>query len=81
MILRKSNLIPEGTSLDELLVRRSSVIFSKEGMIMRVTSTKTIKYRERVLEIPVCSVKDSQFCAVELLKKPFVKFPADGDYF
>lgn len=78
-ILRKSNVIPEGTSLDELLVRRSGISFNEIGMIVRVTSTKTIKYRERVLELPICVIQGSKFCAVSLLKEHFTKYPADGD--
>lgn len=78
-ILRKSNVIPESTSLDELLVRRSGISFTKEGMIVKVISTKTIKYRERVLEIPICTIKDSNFCAVNLLRNHFELFPAGED--
>lgn len=76
-ILRKSNVIPESEKFDELLVRRNSIQFHDWGMMVYVVSTKTIKYRERVLEIPICNLKGSPFCAVSLLKKHFSLYPGD----
>lgn len=76
-ILRKSNVVPESESFDDLLVRRNCVQFHDWGMMVNVFSTKTIKYRERVLEIPICSIPGSPFCAVSLVKSHFSKYPGD----
>lgn len=46
-ILRKSNVIPEKDSFDDLLVCRNGIKFYDWGMMVSVLSTKTIKYRER----------------------------------
>lgn len=79
-ILRKSNVIPENNEWDDLLVRRSDLVFNDWGMIVWVTSTKTIKYKDQVLEIPICSIPGSKFCAVSLAKNHLSKFPAPRDY-
>lgn len=82
-ILRKSNVVPESGNLDDLLVRRNCIHFHAWGMMINVLSTKTIKYRERVLEIPICYIHGSPFCAVSLLKSHFSKYPGvpDGPLF
>lgn len=33
---------------------------------MKVLSTKTLKYKDRVLEIPICNIEGSPFCAATL---------------
>lgn len=48
-------------------------------MMIRVTSTKTIKYKERVLEIPIKAIPGSKFCAVYWLRAHFARFPAGPD--
>lgn len=78
-ILRKSNVVPESDEMDELLVRRNNIQFHDWGMMISVTSTKTIKYRDRILEVPINKLDNSPFCAVSLLKKHFTEFPAPAD--
>lgn len=78
-ILRKSNVLPDTGDLTELLVRRSGISFTSWGMLVRVLSTKTLKYRDRVLEIPICIISGSPFCAVTLLRQHFREYPASGD--
>lgn len=82
-ILRKSNVVPESDNFDELLVRRNNIQFHDWGMIVSVLSTKTIKYKDRILEVPINTLSDSPFCAVSLLRKHFAEFPAplDGPLF
>lgn len=45
--------------------------------MVSVLSTKTLKYRDRVLDIPICTIKGSPFCPVSLLKKHFSLYPGD----
>ena len=80
-LLRKSNIVPDSTNKDTHVLRRSSVLFCDEGMILKVNSTKTLQYIERVLEIPVNSIPGSPLCAVSLLKHHFSLFPGGPDSF
>lgn len=48
-------------------------------MIIRVTSTKTIKYKDIVLEVHINGLPGSKFCAVSLLREHFARFPAEQD--
>ena len=55
------------------------VVFTADGMILEVHSTKTIQYHERVLRIPVKSIPGSPLCDVSLLKEHFARFPMTPD--
>ena len=77
-LLRKSNIIPDtADSLDSSahLVRRNEIVFSKEGAVISVHSTKTLQYQERCLQIPLQLLGGSPFCVVSLLKDHMMKFP------
>ena len=55
--LRISNLVPYKLSeIDHpraCYLTPSSVTFTAQGVLLRITHTKTIQFRERVLEIPL----------------------------
>ena len=79
-LLRKSNVLPESKhDINDKVVIRRDIEFVHWGMIVHVRATKTLKYRERTLRIPVCTVKDSPLCAVSALRKHFHDCPAPGD--
>lgn len=75
-MLRKCHVF-WGETNDNLL-RRRNVTFTEWGLVVRVTHTKTIQFRERVLEIPVCTDK-GKLCLVTRLKAYFSKYPARLD--
>ena len=74
-LLRKSNIVPDSSHTSGHILLRKDVVFTDNGMILEVHSTKTIQYHERVLRIPVMSIPGSPLCAVSLLKEHFAKFP------
>ena len=66
-LLRKSNLLPSDGSTH--CIRRRDLSFTSWGLNITVGSTKTIQFRERVLQIPVVAAPSSSLCAVRLLKE------------
>ena len=78
-LLRKSNIVPGSLTDGDHVIRRKDIVFTQDGMILRVRSTKTIQYKERVLEIPVRTIPGSPFCVVTHLKKHFISFPMSAD--
>ena len=74
-LLRKSNIVPDSSDKASHVVKRSDVHFSQDGMTISVRSTKTLQYKERILQIPVNSIPGSPLCAVSLLKQHFLDFP------
>ena len=73
-LLRKCQV----TESESALVRRDFQIFSW-GMIIRVRRSKTIQFRERVLEIPVARCFNKQLCAVYWTALHFSEVPASPD--
>ena len=65
---RKSNVLPHSpTSFDPCKqVTRSSIVISPDSsfMLVKVTWSKTIQFRQRTLDIPVSSVPGSTLCPV-----------------
>ena len=74
-LLRKSNIVPVSSSVRDHVLTRRDVLFTKDGMILHVHSTKTIQYHGRVLEIPLLAIPGSPLCTVSLLKDHFNRFP------
>lgn len=59
---------------NEHLLKRSDVQFTPFGMVVHVPSTKTIQFKERALELPVCK-GGGKLCIVSLLKWYFDRYP------
>ena len=80
-LLRKSNVLPRDDSMPEglHLVRRRDVVFTECGLLVTVYSTKTFKYRDRVLLVPIVRVAGSPLCAVSLLTDHFARIPGNSD--
>ena len=78
-LLRKSNFVPDRDGSCTHLVRRKDVVFKEDGATVYVYSTKTLKYQDRFLEIPLSFVDNPAFCVVSMLKEHFQTAPADKD--
>lgn len=73
-LLRKCNLVPS-TGSNHTLCRRD-VSFVPEGAAITVGSTKTLRYKERLLRIPLCWASDNSTCVVSMLIKHCALYPA-----
>ena len=80
-LLRRSNVLPRDDSVPEglHLVRRRDVVFTEYGLLVTVYSTKTFKYRDRVLQVPIVRVEGFPLCAVSLLTDHFARIPGNSD--
>ena len=80
-LLRKSNVVPSSLNLqgqgDRHFLRRSSVTFHPWGMLLSVSSTKTIQFNQRVLELPITRAPGSPLCAVFWVKRHISMCPAE----
>ena len=70
-LLRKCQVTSSDSSL-----RRKDFTFHKWGMVIRIRRSKTIQFRERVLEIPVASCNNREICAVYWTMRHFREAPA-----
>ena len=63
-------------------VSRASILVdsSKTFLLVKVTWSKTIQYRQRVLYIPICSVPGSPICPVNTYVKMCQLIPAPLNY-
>lgn len=67
-LLRKSNIVPDKVdNISSHVVRRSDVMRTEFGLCLNIYSTKTLKYREKVLDIPLVKIKNS-LCAVKWIE-------------
>lgn len=71
-MLRKGHLFPGESNAN--LLNRSDVTFRPYGLIVRVNKSKTIQFKQRTVEIPVC-YGGGFFCTVTLLKDYYVRYP------
>lgn len=76
-LLRKSNFLPDPDNLDGHMICRGDIKFTSYGCIVSVKSTKTLRFRERVLEIPLYFVRNRIFDVVTQLQWLFWAIPAD----
>ena len=70
-LLRKCQV----TESDSTLVRGDFQMHDW-GMVIRVRRSKTIQFKERILEIPVAKCENRQLCAVYWTKVHFAEIPA-----
>ena len=73
-LLRKSNLVTSSAQ-DCHVLKRSAVIPHPWGILVRVSSTKTIQYGQRILELPIAYAHGSPLCAVFWLGQHLRDFP------
>lgn len=75
-LLRKCNIVPSPNT--DHTLSRADIKFTVSGMLVTVGSSKTLRYKERTLQIPIYYAKDPAFCVVSMLLKHFALFPAPG---
>lgn len=82
-LLRKSNLVQSSYKEQGMVIRRSDVEFTSQGVILHVKKTKTIQASDRVLHIPVNYVSCRKLCAATLLCTHFMRtlHETDGPLF
>lgn len=79
-LLRKSNLVPDSIhEIPKHVILRRDVERSSDGFLIKVRATKTIRYRERVLSIPVVRSEGSCLCAVSALEYCMQEHKAQSD--
>lgn len=78
-MLRKSNLLPEKGAENNHLVVRRDVEKTEQGYNINVYSSKTLKYRKRVLKIPLVEALGSPLCGVNALAACLQREPAQSD--
>ena len=74
-LLRKSNLVMSSNT-DHHVIRRSAVKFFPWGMLLTISSTKTIQYGQRVITIPITYAHGSPICAVQWVQRHILDFPS-----
>ena len=70
-LLRKAHVTVSNASL-----QRQDFTFHPWGMMVRVSKSKTIQYKERVHLIPVTKVRNRRLCAVYWVTRHFLDCPA-----
>ena len=77
---RKSNVLPVSLSKFDPTkqVTRASVNIQKNMLLVHVTWSKTIQYRERELFIPVCAIQGNVLCPVQAYRRMVQAVPASS---
>lgn len=78
-MLRKSNLLPEKGDDNNHLVVRRDIEKTELGYNINVYSSKTLKYRKRILRIPLVSAPGSPLCGVNALSLCLSREAAQSD--
>lgn len=76
-LLRKSNLLPDGSKSDCHVIRRRDIEFHQGYLIVNVRSTKTLLQGEKVLQIPIFPIDDYTFDVYSRLLHHIRSVPAD----
>lgn len=79
-LLRKSNFLPDPENQSVRIVHRGDIKFTSYGCMVLVKSTKTLRFKERVLEIPLYFVSNPVFDVVTQLKVLFRLIPAEPSH-
>ncbi len=76
-LLRRSNALHQspGTFDQSRNLRRRDLLFSQNGILIKMRQTKALQYRERVLEIPLPWIAGSPLCPVQAIFKAFRATP------
>ena len=74
-LLRKSNMLWSHAS-DKHILKRAAVNFFPWGMLLTVSSTKTIQYGQRTINIPITAAPGSPLCAVFWVQQHLVDVPS-----
>ena len=77
-MLRKCNVVPDGTG-DEHVIKAKDIQVTKDGIIVTVDSTKTLRHKERQLNLPVHFVDKTCMCGASLLLTHWSRRVVKGD--
>ena len=66
-LLRKSNLVPDYSRQADHLLHRGDVEIFPWGVMLHVTSTKTLRHHEYVLDLPIKFVSNPALCAASAI--------------
>ena len=71
MMLRASNLVPKSVKKFSQLrqLTKSAIIFNKKGMVAKIKWSKTIQFRQKVLDVPIFAIPNSILCPVKAIKR------------
>lgn len=72
-LLRKSNVVQTVAGKMDMVISRSDVEFTPQGVILNVRKTKTLQRKEYVLQIPVHYLKMRKLCAASMLTTHLVR--------
>ena len=66
-----SNLVPVSSKKWSPIkqLSRSSILFNRKGMVVRIRWSKTIQYCQKVLETPVLAIPQSILCLVKVVHR------------
>ena len=76
-LLRKSNMLWSHTS-DSHVIRREAIQFFPWGMLITISSTKTIQYGQRKVTIPITASPGSPLCAVYWVRQHLLDVPTSS---
>ena len=77
-LLRKCNLVPDNTKLQGHYLRRKSFRFMPWGVLLSISSSKTIQFGQRTHLVPLTYAPGSPLCAASLIKRHFSEAPASS---
>lgn len=72
-LLRKSNIVQTVSGKMDMVISRSDVDFTNEGIILNVRKTKTVQRKEYVLQVPVHRLTNRKLCAASMLTTHLVR--------
>lgn len=75
-LLRKGNIVPDTSGGGPHVLQRSQIHFTESGCTVVIVSTKTLRFRDRVLRIPLCNVRNNIFDVVSMLRYHFQTYPS-----
>lgn len=79
-LLRKSNILQDSLQFcSDHVIRRKDILWTDYGCCLQVNCTKTLKYRDRVLQIPLKMVRGSPLCAVHYIRASIAMSPGGMD--
>ena len=73
-LLRKSNLVHNGSQQSDHVLLRSEVDVHSWGVLLHIGSTKTLQYKQYVLDIPIVYVPNKALCAASAIVSHMSKY-------
>ena len=74
-LLRKCNLVPDNLKLEGHFLRRKSLRFMPWGVLLHISSSKTVQYWQRIHLVPITYAPGITFVHRQLIKETFQWIP------